>query len=399
MKDKKWKAEWKEEIIAAALLLGFAFFINRGIEIKGLYMDDLYLWSCYGEQSFREFVFPLGSTRFRFVYYLAAWLELMVFANHIGWFVPFNILLNSCIAYTVYRFGKRLSGRRVIGFLCGILYLLSRMSYYQISQVYGLMESIALWAAIGIFYCLYRYLSGEEERRWLVPAATAMYFSVCFIHERYMVLLPLFYAAFLMKKERSLKPWLSITGSFLVVQAIRFLTIGSISPAGTGGTDVADTFHLSETIRYALSQVLYLFGINAGPDHLNGLSWGRSPYWVHVLVVFADFFLLIMTVIFLVTVIRERKQLKKTSSCNLLVSFIYRPVHRLFKRHHKGGDPVDLCFHDSGVAICSLHVRCGKAYQASDILRSVSALRHSHASGRKFLPGEIRESLLLVLPA
>jgi hypothetical protein len=311
MKDKKWISEWKEEIIAVALLLGFAFFINRGIEIKGLYMDDLYLWSCYGEQSFREFVFPLGSTRFRFVYYLASWLELMVFGNHIGWFVPFNILLNSCIAYTVYRFGKRLSGRRLIGFSCGILYLLSRMSYYQISQVYGLMESMALWAAIGIFYCLYRYLSDEEERKWLVPAATAMYFSVCFIHERYMVLLPLFYAAFLMKKERKPMPWLSITGAFLVVQVIRFLTIGSISPAGTGGTDVADTFHLSETIRYALSQVLYIFGINAGPDHLNGLSWGRSPYWVHVLVVFADLLLLIMTVIFLVTVIRERKQLKK----------------------------------------------------------------------------------------
>ena len=78
MKDRQWLTGWKDEIIAAALLLGFAFFINRGIEIKGLYMDDLYLWSCYGEQSFREFVFPLGSTRFRFVYYLAAWLELMV---------------------------------------------------------------------------------------------------------------------------------------------------------------------------------------------------------------------------------------------------------------------------------------------------------------------------------
>ena len=46
MKDKQWISEWKEEIIAAALLLGFAFFINRGIEIKGLYMDDLYLWCC-----------------------------------------------------------------------------------------------------------------------------------------------------------------------------------------------------------------------------------------------------------------------------------------------------------------------------------------------------------------
>ena len=35
MKDRQWLTGWKDEIIAAALLLGFAFFINRGIEIKG----------------------------------------------------------------------------------------------------------------------------------------------------------------------------------------------------------------------------------------------------------------------------------------------------------------------------------------------------------------------------
>ena len=63
----------KGEILIVLLFMSFAFFINRQIQIKGLYMDDLYLWSCYGEQSFREFVFPIGSTRFRFVYYLAAW--------------------------------------------------------------------------------------------------------------------------------------------------------------------------------------------------------------------------------------------------------------------------------------------------------------------------------------
>ena len=33
------------------LLAVFAFYIIRDIEIKGLYMDDLYMWSCYGEQS------------------------------------------------------------------------------------------------------------------------------------------------------------------------------------------------------------------------------------------------------------------------------------------------------------------------------------------------------------
>ena len=33
--------KWKNDVIAVLLLGIFAFFINRGIEIKGLYMDDL----------------------------------------------------------------------------------------------------------------------------------------------------------------------------------------------------------------------------------------------------------------------------------------------------------------------------------------------------------------------
>jgi len=314
MEERQWmgkEALWKNEVIAALLLVSFAFFINRGIKIKGLYMDDLYLWSCYGEQTFRQFVFPLGSTRFRFVYYLAAWLEMMILGSHTEWFVPFNILLNSCIAYTIYRFGKRLSHRWLVGFGCGILYLLSRMSYYQISQVYGLMESMALWMAIGILYFLYRYISGEEQPDRYIRTAVGLYFSVCFVHERYMVLLPLFFFAFLMKKEKKLSHWLGITGAFLAVQFIRFLTIGSISPAGTGGTTVADTFSISQSIQYALSQVLYIFGINAGPDYLSGLSWSQSPSWVRVLIMLANFSLLIMVIRFLFVLFRDKGKLKE----------------------------------------------------------------------------------------
>ena len=74
----------KGELLVFVLLLGFGFFINRGVELKGLYMDDLYLWSCYGEQSFREFVFPVGGTRFRFIFYLAAWLELLFLGGHVA---------------------------------------------------------------------------------------------------------------------------------------------------------------------------------------------------------------------------------------------------------------------------------------------------------------------------
>ena len=36
------KYEWKDHLIFMGLLLGLAVWVNRGIEIRGLYMDDLY---------------------------------------------------------------------------------------------------------------------------------------------------------------------------------------------------------------------------------------------------------------------------------------------------------------------------------------------------------------------
>ena len=36
------KYEWKDHVIFMGILLAMAVWVNRGIEIKGLYMDDLY---------------------------------------------------------------------------------------------------------------------------------------------------------------------------------------------------------------------------------------------------------------------------------------------------------------------------------------------------------------------
>ena len=157
--SEAWK-RWSPELLIFALLLGFGFWINRGVELKGLYMDDLYLWSCYGDQSFTEYVFPMGSSRFRFLFYLASRLELFFIGGHVEWMVPFNIILNAGIAYSIYRMAVSFSdGRKILSFAAGILYLSSRMAYYQIGQFYGLMESLALWAALGMLWFLYQYVN------------------------------------------------------------------------------------------------------------------------------------------------------------------------------------------------------------------------------------------------
>ena len=298
---------WKDEVIAAGLLLAFAFFVNREIRIAGLFMDDLYLWSCFGEQSFAEFVFPLGSTRFRFLYYLAAYLELAFVGSHVTWFVPINILLNGAIAYTVFRFGRRLSGNTILGFACGFLYLLSRMSCYQIAQVYGLMESLALWAAIGILYCLYQFINEPGRQYRYYGLACGLYFAVCFIHERYMVLLPLLFLALLFKKEKKVWNWLLPLALFGAVQLIRFFTIGTVSPAGTGGTDVADTVSLSSVLHFMTQQVLYLMGINTGEAYLSGCAWQDTPRYVKLLTAGADLALLFLTAAFVIRLFLDKR--------------------------------------------------------------------------------------------
>ncbi|MGN0158001.1 MAG: hypothetical protein ACI39W_02510 [Brotaphodocola sp.] len=298
----------KDDVIVVLLLTIFAFWVNRGMEIHGLYMDDLYLWSCYGEQSFWEYVFPVGSTRFRFLYYLAAWLQLALVGPHVEWFVPINILLNIGIAFTLYRMAKRFSRSTFIGGLLGIAFLASRMAYYQIGQVYGLMETMALWMAIGILYLLCGYLNESDElekRRFFL--ASGLYFGICFVHERYMVLLPLFYLVLICRRPRNKRLWFTPAAVFGLVQMIRFQTIGGLAPAGTGGTDVVDTFSVKEAVKYAFSQVAYLFGINAGPEHLNGQNYREAPVVIVMLIVIADLMLLGIVAAFLFRLIQKRK--------------------------------------------------------------------------------------------
>ena len=316
--------EWKDHVIFMGLLLGFAVWVNRGVEIRGLYMDDLYLWSCYGEQSFLEYVFPIGSTRFRFLYYLAAWLEMAVVGNHVAWFVPINILLNTGAAWTIYFMARRLSRSKAVGFVCGLMYLVTRMAYYQIGQVLGLMETMALWMAIGILWCLYRYVNEEGKDR-LFYIGCALYFGVCFVHERYMVLLPLLLFALAVRRSRDLRKWAAAAGVFLLMQLIRFLVIGTVLPAGTGRTQVAETFDIRQAIVFACNQVGYIFGWNLGPEHLNGCPWAVTPLWVKALVLLADAMILLLAAGFLWQTVKEKEKEKRQrilKNIGLFVLFI-----------------------------------------------------------------------------
>ena len=374
--------KWKEGLLVLAVLIGFGFVINQGVELKGLYMDDLYLWSCYGEQSFTEYVFPKGGTRFRFVFYLASWLELWLLGDHVELMVPFNIVLNGVIAYSIYRMAVGFSKRKIVSFCAAIAYLLSRFSYYQIGQFYGLMESLGLWAALGMLYFTWHHMN--TRKTWAFGMAGLLYFMASFIHERYMVLVPvlilgvLFAAGKRTERVRRIEPevpdeafdeedeevpeqterrsrgksrgrsnaevrrtvenrstgnasavpkWLLLLITimiFALIQLIRLNMIGTLSPAGTGGTDVADTFKMEDAMGHAWEQVDFVFGKNSGPDYLCGMTYEDSPEKIQNLVKGCNVVLAISVAVFAVCcVVRDRRHvLEHLKTVALFLAFI-----------------------------------------------------------------------------
>lgn len=341
-KQSKQSAGWREELLIFLALLGFGFFVNRGVELKGLYMDDLYLWSCYGEQSFLEYVFPVGGTRFRFVFYLASWLELLFLGNHVEWMLPFNILLNAGIAYSIYRMGRHFSnGRKLVSLAAAVAFLVSRLAYYQIGQFYGLMETLGLWAAIAVLYFLYRYVNERQTGAFLW--ANLLYFLASFIHERYLVLLPVLFIALALSgipggripkreaarqakeepgngqagagrprsRRRAVKEgklFLLTTAVFAMILLLRFLFIGELAPAGTGGTEVADTFTMESAMANAWAQVGFVFGYGSGPDYLCIQPFKEAPDHIALLTHGANAALAVLVAVFLIFAVQDKKR-------------------------------------------------------------------------------------------
>ena len=310
--------------VALVLLLLFGLFINRHLSIRALYGDDLYLWSFYGCEDFWSFTFPkVTKGNFRPFYWAMSYFEFLLIGPHVHWYARFNVLLNVAISWVIYFCSRRLSRlTRVphgmllgqgVGLLTGMLYLQSHFAAYQIAQVLGLLESLALLLALLTLWGLFDYMEGRGTRAYL--RACLCFFLVIFTHERYIALAPLFYLAVLTqyRTERRLcrrfAPFRTseVPRIFelllpLVILAVffgsRMVVAGEAIPVGTAGTKVQDTFSLTQALGFAFMQVAYIFGVNAGHAIFCGVSFADAARWVQILIFLSWLCLLLMLVLY-----------------------------------------------------------------------------------------------------
>ena len=192
-------------LLAFLLLLGAAYWINRQIHIKALYMDDLYLFSFFREQNFFEFSFPIGqAVRFRPVYWAISYIEMALVGADPNRYLHFNIFLNSLLAFFLFFFSLKMTKKRILSLSFGLLFLSAHFAYYQIGQAIGILETLALGFALLTLYFLYRQIDCEERAFGkMLLFSHLFFFLLIFTHERYVALLPLFYIPLIFRGKKA----------------------------------------------------------------------------------------------------------------------------------------------------------------------------------------------------
>ena len=192
-------------LLAFLFLLGSAYWINRQIHIKALYMDDLYLFSFFWEQNFFEFSFPIGqAVRFRPVYWVISYIEMALVGADPNRYLHFNIFLNSLLAFFLFFFSLKMTKKRILSLSLGLLFLSAHFAYYQIGQAIGILETLALGFALLTLYFLYRQIDCEEGIFGkMLFFSHLFFFLLIFTHERYVALLPLFYIPLIFRGKKN----------------------------------------------------------------------------------------------------------------------------------------------------------------------------------------------------
>lgn len=301
------KYEYLKDIMFSILLIFISFVVNTGISIRGLYQDDILMWSTRRGVGFFKYVFPDEMRKFRPVYWMVAWIYQGILKNNLTIIVPINILIGAGIAIGAYFFAKRLTKSKEIAFVLSAMFVVSRFSYYNIGQFLGLMEAMALIFALAMLYFLYGYINGKNDLDFYY--ACIVYFINCFTHERFIVLFPMLLFAVAVKEGRRILNAAVSISTFTGIIYIRFMALKSFVPEGTGGSKVSETFKISDFFASLKTEVLYILGINTGPEYLNGIRFYEVNIIVKIIIITGVLALMGFLIKFIYSIIMNSEKL------------------------------------------------------------------------------------------
>ena len=243
------------------------------LEFHTLMGDDLLRWAEVSSFSSVADAFStiVDGTKYRPVNDLCHYILFGLFSHDAQLFFYFNILFNFLIIVALFALVEDVTGNDpVLAFCACVAYITARFSYYNILQVYGILEALSLLLLILIIRCVIRF-TRTGAVKWAMFAAL-LYLLLVLTHERYLALLPFLLLAFALFDRSSgyfrkgvllgaaVLPFLLNFLQKTLVFHIQFVTRTATIPFQL------NVFSILEKMGLGLSKIA---GINNGPVYLN----------------------------------------------------------------------------------------------------------------------------------
>jgi hypothetical protein len=213
--------------------------------------------------------------KFRPVFLTFFHLESLAFGGNFRSYMYFNIfleLLNVClVSFISWRLSRK---QLLVAFSSGVMFIVSRFSYYNVLQVLGSMEGLALFLFLLLIITTLRAYEIKKPMSFSWPLL--FYFLVIFTHERYVVVGGFLVAAILLApinfKRRCHRYILTAIplGILLINYSLKTFIFKSRFFEGTGGYPIVFDYH--QFFSFMFTGFLNMVGFNVGPNYLSGLD-------------------------------------------------------------------------------------------------------------------------------
>jgi len=256
--------------------------------------DDLYNYLAYKDGFFPEGVAQALTTAFaekyRPVFVWALSFLFGTFGDRVLPYMAVNMLLHALNATLVFAIARRLgNGQWLVPLVIAVAVATSRFALYQVTQITGLLEGVALMLFLCMTYCVVRASEAgiASAGRWLWLAVAAA-FLVIHTHERYVVVAVWLGCALVLLPSLRALPrarWLALLFGCgaLILFNLLFKTQVLRMPFFVGTGDTHLEFDLLRVVEHLRQAALSIFGFNEGPGYLVGArtAWEKvSPAWV-----------------------------------------------------------------------------------------------------------------------
>ncbi|MEC0227950.1 hypothetical protein [Paenibacillus alba] len=265
--------------------------------------DDLYTWNVvhnYKEGFLQYTLFETLFGKYRPIYNLIQYFVITTFDMEYRLYFFLNILVNFVAVLIMYRLLLMLTKNAIISFLFSVIFITCRFSYYNILQVYGLMEAVALILfLLMLFISILFYKNSSKINIFLILLIETL---MVFTHERYIVVVPFLLILFFLtlskpKRIYTVIPLVPVILNF----AIKKIVVNTSFLEGTGGASIS--FDIAKISIFLICGLLNMVGINVGAPYLNGINFTQESTITQILSVI----ILLINLLLLVFLIKQSK--------------------------------------------------------------------------------------------